>query len=359
MFPKNQEKGSPGEPITLNAIFRVSEGGDLINPDSTPLYTIKDPDSIIIEQGTATQTSLGNFEVIFDIPENAQISNLWSIEWAVVLNGIKVENKEFFNVISSALVGGGNVVKVPDEWLVQVKKVLAFPSTSKIILSDTQIKELAFFPAMHDYFVKFPLKITDSFQMGADATQTFNFPDAETYAIIDARFTGKLEQSSGGSSFWELINYTRNYGQTTNIRGGYGRGRGSYGSPYNFNGQWQAIIAQRQVADSIANRITTKVHILKSERKVEAYSSSSSRFNITWAKRSNCFEDIEYERQFDVVKLAQANLLLHLSDTTGIITDSAAEATVNSDALKTRAEDLRNEVYEKWEQFPDVILMRF
>ena len=88
------------------------------------------------------------------------------------------------------------------------------------------------------------------------------------------------------------------------------------------------------------------------------YSSIQGKASITWAKWSDDFDTgVKYARKMDVIKLCRANLLYHLADTTGILTDGALETTINSDSLKTRASELENEVMELWNSFQDCVIL--
>ena len=46
---------------------------------------------------------------------------------------------------------------IDSNWLGQVKKVLAFPGVSNLLLSDDEIKDYCIFPSLQKYFTKFPI----------------------------------------------------------------------------------------------------------------------------------------------------------------------------------------------------------
>ena len=98
---QDQEKGFPGEPIVLDAQFRLFEGGPLTDTDALPTYQIFDPNSSIVASGTGTQTATGTYQATYNIPANAELSNRWRIEWTAFINSAQVLGaKEYFRVCS-------------------------------------------------------------------------------------------------------------------------------------------------------------------------------------------------------------------------------------------------------------------
>ena len=73
---------------------------------------------------------------------------------------------------------------------------------------------------------------------------------------------------------------------------------------------------------------------------------------------SNSFDnDVLYTRKLDVVQLAQANLLDHLADISGMIVDSALDTQINVTDIRTRATDLREKITTKWNDIPDILMI--
>jgi hypothetical protein len=156
-----------------------------------------------------------------------------------------------------------------------------------------------------------------------------------------------------GGSFWDLV-YYQGLGSST-MRG---QG-GAYGiRGYNPNGLLQQNELKRAAYKSYMNTYSTLTyHVKEHERQVLAYATQSGNLNIMWGEYSDVFEEIAYARILDVVKLAQAYLMEHLARAASILTDSAMEMSINSEALKADAADLRGKVKELWEAFPNVIYL--
>lgn len=242
-----------------------------------------------------------------------------------------------------------NPISISDEWLLQVKKVLAYPKIDTLILTDDQIKQFAVFPALTQYFTRFPIKST--VEIYSNDLYTVPFPDAYTFGLLDCRVVDIGTIGGTGSSFWDIIAYQR-MGILGNVRS-YGK-RG-----YNPNALYQQRLMLQQAMKSQQNLLVTiKFNVDYPNRKVIVYSSTTGKINITWAKYSDSFDDVLYQRKLDVIQLAQASLLDHVADTFGIISDNSLDININVEALRTRASDLRKEIEEKWMEFPSIILLK-
>jgi len=241
-------------------------------------------------------------------------------------------------------------INISEKHLQLIKVVAAFPEANSLLLDDDQIKDLCVAPALMKYFTKFP--ITTCQQIAVCEEIVIDFPDDYTYGVVDARVTDTGLALGTGTSYWDLIAY-QNTGSGLASGGAYGI------KGYNPNGIRQQRDIQRQALKSYQNQYATiKTRVSDSEKKLYIYSSVQGKASITWAKFSEDFEsDVKYARKMDVIKLCRANLLYHLADTSGILTDSALEVTINSDALKTRASELESEVMELWDAFQDVLFL--
>jgi len=244
------------------------------------------------------------------------------------------------------------VITIDSEFLNEVKLVLAYPSVDNVILTDTEIKALCIWPAMQQYFVKWPIR---TYYEGNVSTSTIiDFEEDETFGVLDVRVVSQGLTSGSGNSFWDMVRYQA-------IGGGASRkSTGAYGIPgYNPSGYRQQNMEQIALQKTMQRVYsTTKYRVSLSERKVYVnVTSSSGVLNITWANYSVDFDDVKFGKQRDVIKLAQANMLDHLADTTSIISDSTMDISINYSDLRSRADELRNPIIEKWNEIPDIILL--
>ena len=244
------------------------------------------------------------------------------------------------------------VIIIHERYLNQIKKVLAFPSVDNLLLSDEQIKDYAVWPAMQRYFRKFPI-ITEASQ-SINGEISVDFPSIYTFGVVDARIVDVGLVGGVGGSFWDVVafqSYNNNY-ITSKTSGAYGK------KGYNPSGLIYQRDVERQTLKSQQNMYTTlKTRIDYPNKQLKAYSSITGTLNIAWASYSNKFSDIKYEYLDDVIKLAQAELMLHLANTSAILTDSALEVSINIDYLNSNAKEMISEVVEKWNSIQDILLL--
>ena len=349
---RNTGQVTPGSAITFDIYFRTYAGGPLTNADYLPTITIKDPNGNLIITGLASLIDTGHYEYTFKCPSIALISSNYRIDWVAIINGVMVPDTwEVFSVISPTSTSQSSIV-ISDDWLAQVKKVIAFPKVDELFLSDDEIKSYAIFPAMQEYFTKFPIKIPYTCPI-SDEIQV-PFPDEFTLGVTHVAFTDTGLAVGTGTSFWDLVAF-QSLGGTAGAQGA-----GSFGRRgYNPNSLYQERLLERMAIKSYqATYMTTKWYLDRQNRLLIAYASSAGTLAVTWAQMSNSFDnDVLYTRKLDVVQLAQANLLDHLADISGMIVDSALDTQINVTDIRTRATDLREKITTKWNDIPDILMI--
>lgn len=243
------------------------------------------------------------------------------------------------------------VININNDYLNEIKLILAYPSVDNVILTDEQIKSFCVWPAMQAYFVKFPKKTYHEHTISTSAV--VDFDSINTYGVMDVRVVARGLTSGSGNSFWDLVKFQAiGAGVSKKFSGAYGI------QGYNPSGYVQQNMADIQLHKTMMGAYsTTKYRVELAERKVYVNTSTTGVLNITWANYSDNFDDIAFGKQRDVLKLAQANMLDHLADTTSIVTDSSMDISINSSDLQSRAEELRSKVFEKWNEIPDVVLI--
>jgi hypothetical protein len=348
MIPRNQIQVAQGETATFEVSYYQYSGGPLIDPSPTPTYVIYNSDNVVVASGTGTRTSIGKYTTTYLVASSATVAKTWRIEWTAYISGLLVpDNWEYFEVITAGS-GGLSDITITDDWIQQIKKVLAYPDVNEILLADDQIRSLCVRQALHQYFVKFPKKVWNEY----DATNEtiIDFPDAYTFGILDCRVLGKGYAGTSGGSFWDMVMWNQT-GYGSNFKNMYG----SNVKGYNPNSLRQTRFIDQQVNNTLINQGTFKYRVDQILRKVYIYSSISAKCNVTWAKHSANFDDVLFQFQWDVVKLSQGYLLLHLADTAGIIDDTVLEAKIDIAGLKERGKELISEITEKWLEYPDPI----
>jgi hypothetical protein len=354
MSVANTATVTPGSTIVLDVYFREFTGGYLVDPIPAPTYVIYDPNLNVLASGTGTKTAVGTYTASYAVPLTAVISDSYKIEWTAYVEGFLVPNaSELFRVIPVGSIDYGVSINISDLRLNQIKKVLAYPKVSNVLLSDDEIKAFCIEPAMREYFTKFPLVTEYSVDIGYTTEMTIPFPDSYTFGLVDFRVTNtNITSATGG--FSNFLNLSA-FAQTSIYN------RSSYGlKGYNPNflaqqklTEQQSLYAMREMNKTIRYKVDTE------NRRVIIFSNQAGKVYINWAAYSGDFSKIKYQYIEDVIKLSQANLLNHFCDSTDITTNNDLTLTINTDLLKTRADELRTSVMERWELINSVSAIRY
>jgi hypothetical protein len=350
MSVKNQTTVTQGSTVTLDVYFREYIGGGLVDPDSTPTYTVKNPSGTTVATGSGTRTSQGCYYASYAVASDATISIYWKIEWAATINAVAITDWEYFIVVSGGSIAYDDI-QISDEWLHQIKKGIGYPDIDTVLLSDDNLKTLIIRQALYEFFTKFPYRVYTTYQITTESV--IDFPDVKTFGVIHCGIDGKGYTKNSGSSFWDLIYW--------NQLGINNRTANAYGSRvpwFNPNSLMQSRYQNITINKTMINRGTFKYRVDIDAKKLYAYSSLSAILDVTWAKYSNNFDDIPFQFKFDVVKLASAYAKLHLSDTMELAEDSAVELKIDTATLKEKGNEQRQQVYDKWDQYPGVIVIR-
>ena len=364
-FSQDLEVFYQGENTALDIKFYDIGGTNLTDPDSIPTYQIFDPAAVPIASGQGVKLSLGYWQAVWFVAPQAT-PGIYTIVWTASIGSIPViNNSETFEVRLAVDKPQTQSLICDDGWLRQIKKVIAFPGVENILLdqgksgrnADDELKEFALWPAMFQYFRKFPKKNRQEYTIQDELI--LPFPNVYTFGACEANIVEKFGSTSTASSFWDIIRFQSLYGGGTGSLSA-GRGLGSYGSKNNFNGLRQSYLQNRQVAQTYTNMYNTfKVYINDADRQIEAYLSVSAKFVVTWAEYSNNFDDIKHSEKLFVIKLAQSYLLFHLAESAQLLDDGQLDKKINFEAIKTRAQELYDEVVTNyWNTMPDIVYLR-
>lgn len=248
------------------------------------------------------------------------------------------------------------LINIQETHLNLIMSVIGYPVIERVQLTQDEVKQYAVYPAMYEYFLKFPLPIYEQYNQ-TTVEEIYDFPDDDTIGVLDVRTVGKTgfgQRSGNNSDFWQVVRFnqqfTGNRLRSLNYRGN---------NMFNPNGLRYNFINERQMVDAFTNNLETFRHLVDyNSRQVSVYSSVVAQLIIVWAKTSNDFNKIKPTQLINVVNLSQAYLLRHLANLGSMLSDNAAEKQINFDALKSEAERLETKVYELWKEFPDVAVFR-
>lgn len=237
-------------------------------------------------------------------------------------------------------------ITISDANLNEIMLAVGVPvlDVSDFELSKDDIKTLCVLPAARQFYQFFPLKEETDNAIGTSFS--IDFPDAETFGALDVRLNTSAYGASGA---------TKNpFVDEVNFRPGY---RGLYGTGYDYNTFQSDVYAKLERQTLINKNKAFRVQINESERKVTGYSNAVGTLTIIWAKYSNSFEDIPYNRFQEVIWLAQSNLLRALGMIRGQL-DADTGAEFNYDMFIKRADELEEKVMNKWKNFTKPVILR-
>lgn len=349
----------PGTAVTLYAYFRVSDSDPLINTDQPPTFDIQKEQpkgkwTTIFTTGSIP-VSTGVYKAVWPTDNTINASLNYKIVWHAQISGNTVQGAEEtfnFQQTSPLFTSTDPTVTHPYDVIISrqdlglIKSVLAYPYSEEVLLTDCQISELVIYPALLEYFTKFPIAVKDQFRVSD--TITIPFPDQFTFGVLDCRVTGKFAQASGrGSNFWQLLLFNKYSPFSTGMYSSYSnKFRG-----YDPNGLRSSTRNMKQVWDTLGNDQTTLSRVDKVNRQVIVDSNSGeATVDIQWAKYSNRFDSIPFERKIEVINLCQSNLMQTFVDSMQISQETSAEVQIGISEMQTRATELRERVVSKWDQ---------
>jgi hypothetical protein len=348
----------PGTAVTLYAYFRISDSDPLINTDQPPTFDIQKEQpkgkwTTIFTTGSIPVLT-GVYKAVWPTDNTINASLNYKIVWHAQISGNTVQGAEEtfnFQQTSPVFTSTDPTVTHPYDVIISrqdlglIKSVLAYPYSEEVLLTDCQISELVIYPALLEYFTKFPIAVKDQFFVGE--TIVIPFPDQFTFGVLDCRITGKFAQSSGRApSFYSLILFNKYSPFSSGMYSSYSnKFRG-----YNPNGIRQSTLNYRQVFDSIGNQMSWSPIIDKVNRTVTIDANTSSYCDLTWSKYSNRFDSIPFERKMEVINLCQSNLIQTFVDSMQISQETSAEVQIGISEMQTRATELRERVISKWDQ---------
>jgi len=245
-------------------------------------------------------------------------------------------------------------ITIEDKYFSLIKGAVGYPMVDETHLDDNSILNFAVFPALQDYFRKFPIKERKQYSMGGTQETILDFPDDYTFGALDIRVTDAGIVNGTGTSFWDLVYFQQLSGGSL-----MGSGSGAYGiKGYNPSNIIQTRDMQRAAYKSYQNTyMTLRYEIDEENKKIHAYSTVVGYLNVIWAKYSDNFAAVKFARKMEVIKLAQSYLLTHFANTYSMITDTSLDVSINTESLKDTAQKYKDEIKELWDSFTDVIFL--
>ena len=241
------------------------------------------------------------------------------------------------------------MVNISESHYLQIMSAVGFPiitieDLSNGKMTDENVKDLFVWQALQLYFKYFPVETTQ--EVSVSGRFSVDFPDENVYGIVDARLVSS-EYAGGAGSRSPFIN-TINY--SVSRKSMYGTN-----NHYDMIGAKMLERAEQKLARSL-NRVI-KRNVDHKNRRLIGYTNDPGVLAITWASYSKDFDDVQYHFQEDVVKLAQSFVLRYFGELRNQLAGSLPGELDGSDFI-SRADDLYDNIIDKWNQHTKVVVFR-
>lgn len=239
---------------------------------------------------------------------------------------------------------------IPDNIYNRILTCVGYPVISEddLGVSQENILDLFIGPALKNVYYKwFPILGREEYDI--DTSFSIDFPDDETFGVVDSRLVWRGSSTTFGQSnvFFDL--------NKVDMQSSFGRNKWNTGNDYGYT---QVYYSKRAFEKArINDRKSLKQWIDYNNRKIEGYTNTGARLAVTWAKWSNNWSGVQFKFEEDAIKLCQSYILQYfgnlLNQGTG---DLPTE--LNGDSMIDRAETLYDEVITKFKEYSKVVIMR-
>ena len=211
--------------------------------------------------------------------------------------------------------------------------------------TEVQIRTSFIYPAMREYFKFFPIEEQLEYSIGTSFE--IAFPDAETFNVSDVRLITNI--ASGGQTADPFVN-------SLNVLS-IGKSSGRYGTIYDYGIPKTYFAERASMSASINSQMAFKFTVDKVNRVVKGFSNVAGKIAVTWAKMSLDYEDIPLSAEFDVQRLASANVLRGFG-TLSLMQSSDSINSMDGNFMIDRSDELKKEVMEKFKNFTKPVVLR-
>ena len=247
-----------------------------------------------------------------------------------------------------------SILTIPDEQFQKITTCLGWPivQVEDWGLTKDQLKDTFILHALKDIYYKwFP--IINEQEYSVTSTFDIDFPDDDTFGIIDARLVWKrtaYDTSSGTNPFV--------YGQAINIKSSVSGRSANMWNTGNDYGYAQVYEAERSLAQSrIDSNRGIKKRIDYTNRKITGFTNIAGKLVVEWAKYSTNWSGVQHRFENDVISLSQSVILEYFGRLLNFGTGNLPTE-MTGDDLIDKAESLSDEVMNKWKSYSKVVLMR-
>ena len=212
-------------------------------------------------------------------------------------------------------------------------------------LDPASVDEVVLRPTLMDYFSFFPIKTIVEVEVASEFTVPF--PNVTTMSVLDAR----IVPNSGVANVPTLSPFMNERNWTIAAGGLFGQGQ------YDFEMMEAKLLNRRYIQASQNLLVARRVRVDRKARTLSGFMNAPGVLRITWADYSLNFDDVDFQKRRDVIKLAKAYLLR----TIAMIRSQQNSDTgmdFNPEALNARADKLEEDSIGRWVSFAKPIVLR-
>lgn len=245
-------------------------------------------------------------------------------------------------------------LQISDKDFSIILSTLGYPAVPLELLEfdESTIKDTFIQEALDYYFSRFPLR--DTVSQRTTAEFSIDFPDEDTFGILDARVNRRAYGATTRSlsAFQNELLY----------KSGSSRIQPESLSPNSFRGlaptEAMTRVTERQVtASNIALRGSQRINVLVEDRKVSGYVNTDGELLISWAKTSSNFDKVPNKDRQYVLWYAQSIVLKRFA----MLRDQANTnqgVDFNTGPMHTESDNLKRDVMDKWAKRRAVVIIR-
>lgn len=247
-----------------------------------------------------------------------------------------------------------SILTIPEEKFNEVVTCLGWPivQVEDWGLSKDQIKDLFILRTLKDIYYKwFP--IINEQEYSITSTFEIDFPDDDTFGIVDARLVWKragYDTSSGTNPFV--------YGQAITVKSsvaGKSANMWDTGNDYGYSQVYEIEKAYNQSRIDATRGLKKRVDY--TNRTLTGFTNVAGKLVVKWAKYSANWSGVQHRFEEDVTNLCQSRILEYFGRLLNMGTGNLPTE-LSGDDLIDKAESLSEEVMNKWKQYSKVVLMR-
>jgi hypothetical protein len=234
------------------------------------------------------------------------------------------------------------------------------------IITKEQISELILEPALEDYYKFFPKRIPLELSVGGSpAINSYLIPNTITSSgvvigVINVKFVSQSSAVVGTSTqMMDGIFYGNPFASAFNVNsvGGNSMGVGSYGTPFGYG--FESIqYLKKFYAKSVES--SNKVYWYNFDRYTNTLkykSNIAGKFYFELGVTDSNIDNIQFDKKRSFIKYCKGLLKIQVAETLSLI-ELDLPATLNSDALQDKGEELVKEQLTYWAESSSIIGMR-